>query len=1029
MADLRDWLSQHGLEGLSEVLIQSDVDIDVVADLTDQDLIGLGISLGNRRRFLKAAAELAATPGIPAAAAASAASEAHEAERRQVTVMFCDLVGSTDLSTRLDPEDLAKLVRRYQEACSEAIAAFEGFLAKLMGDGVLAYFGFPRAHEDAAERAVRAACAIIEGMREHRTPDGSRLHARIGIATGLVVVGDIVGTGVAREQTIVGETPNLAARLQSLAAPDTIYIADGTRRLLGGVFELEDAGAHAIKGFAQPLPVWRVLREAAVTSRFAAGRTTLPFIGRANEIGLLLDRWQLAREGEGQFVMLTGEAGIGKSRLLAALRERCEAAPFHAIELQSSPHHVNTALYPIARHIELISEQLPERPVLRPFLELIGFARADGDGDCSPAQRKSAGIAAFIDYVAELAAERPVLFVLEDVHWVDATTSELLTRLIDAIAHEHVLVIVTARPEFTAPWIGRAHASQLRLSRLGRADCAEMVTQIAAAAAIPPAMIETIVSKTDGIPLYIEEVTKTLLEAGAGGTTIPATLHDSLVARLDRLGEAKQVAQMAAVIGRRFSYALLAAVAQLGERTLEAALGRLTESEIVFPDSLGERGYSFKHALMRDAAYDGLLRTRRRELHARVATALETCFPASATEEPELLAYHFGEAGSADASARYHERAADIAASHSAYQEAVAHLTAALEQLGTLPQGEDRTTCELTISLKLTSSLAILKGMRSAETADASQRAYALARTRGDGTELFKATWNVWLVANMQRRRAEAYAFADELLALAHRIGDDDLVLEALHCRWSTTLFRGEFAETWSDVREGLRRYDETRHHALSYAFGGHDAGVCAYGVLGTLHQIAGNHAEAAAAAESALELAGRLDHPSSITHACTMGTLSYQLAGDFPATRRVATRLAAVAERYEFPPPRAVAAFMLAWLQTAGGDLAGGLAAMEAAFPQARDLGVYPEYYATLLAAVRLQAGRTAEALSLAGEVLASVRVPDQAFYMPELLRIWAEGHARNDGAAPPVPVNAVDLASYYEGGVAALRGAIAET
>ena len=621
------------------------------------------------------------------------------------------MVGSTALSGEVDPELLGGLIRRYQDATAGAIGRFGGFVAKFMGDGVLAYFGFPQAFEDAAERSVRAAIGILAEVGGIQRPDGARVQARVGIATGLVVVGEIVGTGTAQERTIVGETPNLAARLQALAVPDTILISETTHNLLGGLFELERTGEHELKGFARPVPAWRVVGEAAIVTRFAASRTGggTPLIGRAHEMGLMLDRWRLAAQGEGQIVTLIGEAGIGKSRSLEALQEAIAAEPHGLIHLQCSPYHTDSALYPVTQHISrtagfatadspgtrieklgaLFSRRSASDADAIPLLaELLSIPDAPAAlSTLTPAQRKAATIALLVDEIVRLGEAKPMLLILEDAHWIDATTLEMLTRISDSIAQARLFVLVTARPDFVAPWLARPHSTLLTLGRLGRAECAELIAGVAASHGLSAETVAAIVAKTDGVPLFAEELTKSVMEsAGEDSAAVPATLKDSLMARLDRLGEARDVAQIAAVIGRQFAFALLDAVAPKHGAELETALAKLVAAGIVFPEGRGpERSFSFKHALVRDAAYESLLLGRRREWHQRIALALEERFPELAANEPELLAQHFGEAGLIDRACDYRMRAGDRALSRSAYQEALAHFSAGLKLADTSP--------------------------------------------------------------------------------------------------------------------------------------------------------------------------------------------------------------------------------------------------------------------------------------------------------------------------------------------------------
>ncbi len=712
--DVGDWLRSLGLGQYETLFRQNDIDVEVLSELTEGDLEKFGVSFGHRKRLLKAIASLGSTETtVKPAAPVALQTSTDAAERRQLTVMFCDLVGSTALSGRLDPEDLRGIIGAYHRCCAELIERCGGFVAKYMGDGVLAYFGYPQAHEHDAERAVQAGLAIVEAVPKLVTIADSPLQVRVGIATGLVVVGEIIGAGAAQERSIVGETPNLAARLQALAEPGTILIGEGTQHLIGGMFELEPTGEHEMKGFARTVQAWRVLREASVESRFAAIRTggNLPLIGRTHEMGLMLERWRQARSGEGQIVTVVGEAGIGKSRIAEAVQEALAGEPHARVHLQCSPYHSDSALYPVIQHLAraarfaaadspgdkiekltaLFSARAKSDAAAIPLLaELLSIPVAEqaAPQSLTPAQRKAATIALLNDEIVRLGEIRPVLLVLEDAHWIDATSLELMTRLADSIGPARVLAVVTGRPEFAPPWQARPHATLLTLGRLGRAECTQLVAGVAAAHGLSAETVATIVVKTDGVPLFIEELTKSVMEAA--GEAVPATLKDSLMARLDRLGEAREVAQIASVIGRVFPFALLDAVAPKGNE-LEGALAKLAAAGIVFPEGRGaERSYSFKHALVRDAAYESLLVSRRRDWHERIARAIEAYFPDLTANEPELLAHHYGEAGLADPACDYRMRAGDRAVNRSAYKEAIAHFSAGLNAAETLPDSVER---------------------------------------------------------------------------------------------------------------------------------------------------------------------------------------------------------------------------------------------------------------------------------------------------------------------------------------------------
>lgn len=1019
MTKLQEWLKEQGLEQYAGVFADNDIDFDILSDLSESDLEKLGLSLGHRRKLLRALAAL--RPASSAAQIASSSqpppttTETKEAERRQVTVLFSDLVGSTALANALDPEDMSALIRRYQDACAGAIARFDGFIAKFMGDGVLAYFGYPQAQEDAAERSVYAALAIIDSLTQLKGPDGQALATRVGIATGIVVIGDIIGSGVAREHSIVGETPNLAARLQTLAEPNSILVSESTHHLLGRQFDYQSLGERALKGFAKPVQVWRVLREAAVASRFAAGHAARsgPFIGRVQEIGLLLDRWQLAKHGEGQVIFVSAEAGMGKSRVIDALCDRIVEDPYYYVICQCSPYHTNSALHPVIRQLERVAGFTLEDSAAIKLEKLETLLSATDnltdstrslfadllsiplDGrypplELPPAQRKTATIAAIVHQLTRLAEQKPVLFVLEDAHWIDPTTQELVTRLIDDITSTRALALITARPEFLSPWTGRDHVTSLALSRLSKTQCTELIAGVAAAQGLRPALIEDIVAKTDGVPLFIEELTKAVMESATPDrAAVPATLHDSLMARLDRLGPAKEIAQVAAVIGQQFSYGLLEMVSSAPAADVATGIARLVDAGLAFPQTRSnDPSYSFKHALLRDVAYDNLLRGRRQQIHERVARALEEHFPAVAEGEPELLAQHFAQAGLADLACTHYERAGDRAAARSNFAEAVAHFSAAQTQAVQVAESPDRSRRELALLLKLGPAISIIKGFQNPQVEEVYIRAHGLGTALGDPVGLFKATWGLWLSANVGRDLRTAHDRAQELVTLAQQSTDQDLVLEALHCRWSTGFFRGNVAAALKDSREGIERYDQARHSWMGAVFGGHDPGVCAYGVQAINLCLSGFIGQSKERLEQAVSLAERLNHPHTLAFILTNVSLVHQISGDLDVVHRAGQRLIELAEKYNFPPQRAHALVLCGWARAVGADPEAGLELMEAEYPRASAIGPFFRYYAAILAEARAKVGKVSDALTVLRSKLDTLTEPGIGFYLPELYR-----------------------------------------
>jgi len=681
MQQIADWLEKLGMSEYAERFAESDIDTSVLRDLTDQDLKELGVSLGHRRKMLRAIAELVgAAPPSPQPALTEPKPQ-DTAERRQVTVMFSDLVGSTALSARMDPEDLREVIAAYQKCVDKTVRRFGGYVAKYMGDGVLVYFGYPQAHEDDAERAARAGLELVAAVGDLKTQ--AALQTRVGIATGLVVVGDLIGSGAAQEQAVVGETPNLAARLQGTAEPNTVVIAESTRKLLGNLFEFENLGAKDLKGVAGPVRAWAALRPSSVEGRFeamhASGLTEL--IGREEELDLLLRRWSKAKTGEGQVVLLSGEPGIGKSRLTAALMERLATEPHTRLRYFCSPQHTDSALYPIIgqmqraagfAHEDTAQTKLnkldavlaqgftpPQDAAL--FAEMLSLPN---DGryptlELTPRQRRQKTLEALTAQMEALSRQKPVLMIFEDAHWADPTSLEAFGRAVDRIRTLGVFLIVTYRPEFEPPWIGRPHATALILNRLDEREIAAIIDGVTGNKLLSPSLRQDIIERTDGVPLFVEEMTKAVLEAdsesgarqAAGAVpfaalAVPASLHASLMARLDRLGPAREVAQIGAAIGREFSHALLKAVAGKSEAELAASLDRLVAAGLLFRQGVPPHAtYLFKHALVQDAAYGTLLREPRRALHARIAETMESQFTGIAENQPELLARHCNEAG------------------------------------------------------------------------------------------------------------------------------------------------------------------------------------------------------------------------------------------------------------------------------------------------------------------------------------------------------------------------------------------------
>jgi class 3 adenylate cyclase/predicted ATPase len=836
--------------------------------------------------------------------------------------MFCDLVGSTALSARFDPEDMREIIGAYHRCCAEQITKAAGFVAKYMGDGVLAYFGYPQAHEDDAERAVRGGLSLIAAVPSLRTGQDVVLEVRIGIATGVVVVGDLVGEGVAQEQGVIGETPNLAARLQALAEPGQVVISHSTRRLTGGMFEYRDLGRAVLKGLADPTQAWHVTGASTVASRFEAQHEAAltPLVGREEELEVLVRHWRQAAHGEGQVVLLSGEPGIGKSRLTVALQERLQDEPHTRLGYYCSPQHTDSAFHPVIAWLERAAgfarHDTPEAK-LDKMTSLLGPSSAHESGiqlvaellaiptghrykplNLSPQRKKEETLDVLLAQVEGLARRQPVLMVYEDVHWIDPSSRDLLDRIINRAARLPSLVIITFRPEFQPRWIGQAHVTALVLNRLCRREGLELAGKIAGNALSDEIVVE-IVERTDGVPLFVEELTKAVVEAGppdeAARTAVataplpalavPATLHASLMARLDRLGPgAKEIAQIGAAIGREFSWDLLHVVTQSHESDLQAALNRLTEAQLVFRQgALPQATFLFKHALVRDAAYGSLLRSQRRDLHGRISLALETHFTEVGERQPEILARHLTDAGQTERAVEHWLKAGRYAAARSAHLEAIAHLKQGLELLGLLPDGTHRIAIESDLQLALGVSSFAAKGLASVEAARAYERARALCEASGDIVRLVSALWGLWHSNNNRNRLDEARALCNQLLTLTDTHSDGELRLQAQHAAWTTYFFRGEPIRSLGHCETGIGLYQRHLHQSHIQSHGGHDPGVCARMVSAWDQWMVGHSDKGLQCIGDALGLAEELAHPYSLLMALQFAAVFHFLRREPP--------------------------------------------------------------------------------------------------------------------------------------------------
>jgi class 3 adenylate cyclase/tetratricopeptide (TPR) repeat protein/predicted RNA-binding Zn-ribbon protein involved in translation (DUF1610 family) len=965
----------------------------------------------------------AASPTPSAGRAPPVARPATAAERRQLTVMFCDLVGSTALSTRLDPEDLREVIAAYHRCTADVVTRLGGYVAKYMGDGVLIYFGYPEAHEADAENAVRAALALTEAVTRLFAEGGHQI--RIGIATGLVVVGELVGAGEAQERNVVGETPNLAARLQSAAAPNTAVIDATTRRLAGNLFDYEAIAPAALKGFAEPVGAWKILRERSIASRFEALRTAslAPLIGRDEEIELLLRRWQQVEDGEGRVMLLAGEAGIGKSRLTAALEDRLKDEAHICLRYFCQPHSQGSALAPVMAQIQhaadfkpadtpaekraKLHERLGPETDAEPFAELLGIAARPAEGIPDPQRTRRRILAALIGRLEALSRHGPVLMVFEDAHWADPTSLELLTLAVERLQTLPILLVITFRPDFQAPWAGQPHVTTMALNRLSQRARAALVEHITGGKALPPQLLEQIVERTDGVPLFVEELTKALLESeqlheNQDGyvleqpmqqVSIPSTLQASLMARVDRLGSAREVLQIGSAIGREFSYDVLAAVAGLPDPVLQDALTRLIEAELLFlrgtpPNAI----YTFKHGLVQDTAYSAMLRARRQQLHSAIALVLEKRHPDIAETTPEVLAQQFEQAGQSEKAVEYWYRAGERDLRRFAMKESVAHYANALRLVLTMPESAERDRTELSVRLGLGIAQQIALGPGAKEPMQNYQRAMALSQGQPDrGRQRFLATWGVWFHETMTGRTAEAFQRCDDLLAIARELDDPSLLLEAFHSRAPMALRAGDLPAIRESAKEVMRLYDRDRHRDHAYYFGGHDARVCAQSFYAIGLWGEGLLDQAQRMAHQCVADARDLGHTFSLAHGLNMSCLTHVLLNDVDACRKIADELYPMAERNKFPWPLAAAQFNRGWVLAKNEDLEAGIALMLKASDHTSS-DVLKPVLLTLIAEQQLVAGRHDDALATLRRGLEHSKLVFNQFYAPEIPRVRGE-------------------------------------
>jgi class 3 adenylate cyclase len=1010
-------LDRLGLGEFYDQLSANRVSVDQISDLTEADLRELGLTLEEQRRFLRATTEsLGVAPAVQR--------PAETGERRQLTSLFCDLVASTPLAFRLDPEDFRDVIQAFHDICGDVITRGSGYVSQYLGDGVLAHFGYPRAREDDAQSAARAALEIIARVGQIRTPDGEPLRARIGIATGLVAVfGDLTDSAPVLEQSIVGETLNLAARLQEAAEPGQIIISKATRRLCGAMFEYEEKGDVVLKGFPTRVPIYRLLREGSGDSRFdARAKSGLnPFVGREWELNALLGRWSAARVGSGQIVHISGEPGIGKSRLTLALIERLRPESLEIVKWNCAAHLSNRALHPIVRDIETrtgisrshslkarraaIETLVTASPTLShedaEFLHhLLGIeTETHPELDATARARRIYGVLA--RWLEGLTRQAPVMIFMEDAHWADAATLDFLAGLTERIAHLPILLLITHRPEFTPPWADAKQAQSFVLHALDGAARAQLLAAVVGDRVLPPSMAQTILEKSSGVPLFVEELARSVLDATPGpglksdsldSLTIPATLQDSLMARLDQLGAAKELAQIGSLIGREFTAAMVRAVAP-HHPDIDGGLGRLCDSGLAQEYRENEAvGIIFHHALIQDAAYESLLKTRRRDLHRAVAEAMLAEEPAFAGAEPEVVARHCSKGGLPEPAVVHWLAAGHHALARAANGPAVTYLRSGLEQLDLLPTEADHTRTELQIQMALAPATSAILGWGAREVETACRRAIQLATAVGDGEALCGATWGLWTNYFIRGEMEPALETAHAVEAMAAQTGSTFLALAAAHALTYTHYSRGEYRAALVAGEAGMARFDQESDLQALRAFQ-LSPSLALPTLLANVHWFLGDEAKAYSTLAQAHAMAEAIKHPPALVHCLCVSSYFLVFARQWERLEPLVARAIQVSAEEGFRFWEQMERVVLAFLEAERGDREGGIrrAIENIDGVKATGASIVMSQFEPRLAELLIDSGREAEAVRRLSETIADAERRVERTYLPELYRVRA--------------------------------------
>ncbi|WFU16013.1 adenylate/guanylate cyclase domain-containing protein [Bradyrhizobium sp. CB3481] len=1037
MRGVTEWLTSIGLSEYAQRFGENGIDLFVLRDLTEQDLKELGVLIGHRRKLLRAIAELE-DAAKPKPAEATTEPRRPDGERRHLTIMFCDLVGSAAIAARLDPEDMRALIGAYHGCIAEVINRYNGKVARYMGDGALVYFGFPQAHEDDAEQAVRAALALIDAVASIRNV-AETLQIRIGIATGTVVVAELLIERTLAEHEVVGETPNLAARLQAMAEPGTVLICASTRRLAQRKFYYRDLGPVALKGWTKPFQVYQVLGTSGVESRFEAMHTAKlpPLFGREEEIELLLRRWRQATLGGGRVVVLTGEPGIGKSHIALALDERIQDESHLTLRYFCSEHHTHSALFPFINQLErasgfvrgdspqeklskldaLLAQSTHNPEHLAVLANLLALQIDDHYRlrEVTPQKRKEKTFAALLAQLDGLAAQQPVFLIFEDVHWIDPTSLELVAAAVEQAPRLRVLMLITARPEFTPPWPSYPHTTTIPLSRLGRRDGAALVLRVTGGKTLPKEVMNHILAHTDGVPLFIEELTKMVIEGGLlreqdgeyvldgplPSFAIPTTLQASLMARLDRLSPVRDVAQISAVAGREFHYELVNAVAGLPKQRLDEALDQLVRSELVFcRGEIPNAVYTFKHALVRDAAYAGLLKSRRVYLHAAIANGLEQRFPEIVQTQPEIIAYHYSQAKNYERALHYWYEAGKQSAARSAHNEAIGHLKHGLDQVPNIDEPMLRNKSELLLQISLGNSLRAIKGWSTDSVKHAYTRALQLCKESGLDEHILPAVFGLWTWNFVRASLGEAQALAEYLLKSAEDADNSVYNVLAREALGFTLFAQGRFAAAHTELERSISLCEDCK--AAAYLeLSAQDPRVHARSYDSMVLWVLGYPDQALRLCAEARRYADASQHPFSEAIARTIGLRVHQLRGDAAVVADEANATIAFCEEHEFVHYLAMALILRGWASADQGEFEKGIAEIQEGLEKKRATGalLLESYALGLMADACIKNRRYEQAFDALKQAQSSLSGENcERFYAAEIYRLLGETHLKSN-------------------------------